>query len=654
MKPFIVNRHGRLVFPSNCFPELDFSVLGSLQQLSSVIKRDFESKAPTATHVIDRIDAGNYATKFDLLRDIGLHLFWVTRYGVTMYDKRPTRWRDVPRGRDDVFLPVLTPWVDAEHKIAAVAAAYEALPAAFDPVAEDRIFKLLFDVFRHKRHHAGELPPIKPTVAEFLANPEHRTLVIANHDPDYPVFRREEILDCRETVPELEALLRWSMVIHNQYPWNRASTTLAEVARIRDDDFVVLFHPRNHDILDFIQRVKAAGSERTTAPRARPDTRSTIQAQPPVRPYPPIEVRKQLAIMPSLEALAVVKGERVCTNVDLIRYAACNWSPMSADEIMRKTGIEQRLYTEQSLENIALAAAAQALDKAGRRPAEIGAVLVCTCTSARLLPSIAAWISGELGMYQTHASCDIVSACAGMSYGLAEAVRLIQEVNRPVLLVCAEKFSDKIGSVRTSRMIFGDGAAAFVVAPARAGEPPDIEVLQTYASGPACEVNSIIWPNPHFDNNITVFGPDVRNLAQRYLVQMMAELRELTAPEGHVPLLDTIELIVPHQANRTMVTTLAEKAGVPLDKLYFNIEKMGNVSAASIPLAIFDAVREGVIKKPTRIFAPGFGAGAVGGYAVLRIDPEIVATSTASTAVPSRQRHTSASSSDDVRAAFGD
>ena len=84
--------------------------------------------------------------------------------------------------------------------------------------------------------------------------------------------------------------------------------------------------------------------------------------------------------------------------------------------------------------------------------------------------------------------------------GLSEATRLLQEVERPVLIVCAEKFSDKIGAVRTSRMIFGDGASALVVGPAEAGGAGDVDVLQSYASGLASEVNSIIWPNPEFDN----------------------------------------------------------------------------------------------------------------------------------------------------------
>ena len=74
-------------------------------------------------------------------------------------------------------------------------------------------------------------------------------------------------------------------------------------------------------------------------------------------------------------------------------------------------------------------------------------------------------------MFQTHTSVDLVAACAGFPYGLVDVVRILQEVRRPVLLVCAEKFSDKVGSVRTSRMIFGDGAAALVVAPAPEDAP---------------------------------------------------------------------------------------------------------------------------------------------------------------------------------------
>ena len=107
MDPFVLNRHDRIVFPSNFVPQLDFSVIESLDQLDSVIRRDFETKAPTGTDILERVEEGGYESRYALLRDVALNLFWANRYAITMYDKRPTRWRDVPRTRTDVFLPIL-------------------------------------------------------------------------------------------------------------------------------------------------------------------------------------------------------------------------------------------------------------------------------------------------------------------------------------------------------------------------------------------------------------------------------------------------------------------------------------------------------------------------------------------------------------------
>jgi len=664
VKPFVVNRHGRLVFPANFFGELDFSVLGTLDQFTAVIGRDFEAKAPTGTDILARVESGAYRGRFELLRDLGQNLFWVNRYSITMFEKRPTRWRDVAKHRDDVFLPVLTPWEDSERKVAAVEGAFRGLPATWDEDTEERVFGLLFDLFRNKLHHATELPAIKPTVAEFLDRPDALTFVMPEHDPDYPVFRTEEILDADERVPELEALMRWAMVLHNQYPWDRSRTELRGPAEIGGDDFVVAFHPRNRDVMAFIDRVKSTG---TTSQHpgdmsaAVPAPREPMEAVAPATPYPPVRVRETFAIQPKLVALAVVRGEYVCDNTDVIRNASFSWSPMSAGDISAKTGIEQRRYTSREPEQLAIHAALAALAKSGRAMEEIGAVLVSTCTSNRQIPSVACWLSGELGLLQTHTSVDLVAACAGLPYGLSEAIRQLQEVKRPVLLVCVEKFSDKIGSARPSRMIFGDGAAAMVIAPAAPGTTGDVEVVQTYASGPRSEVNSIIWPNPEFDNDITVYGPEVKSLVQRYLAQMLDELGAQPDPDdpGRT-LLESIELIVPHQANKTMILNAASKAGLSGDQLYFNIETMGNVSAASIPIAVHDAVRDGVITRPTRIFAPGFGAGAVGGYTVMRIDPAVVADEvvldiledvSSGSAAASRVTGTT---TDDMRVAFGE
>jgi 3-oxoacyl-(acyl-carrier-protein) synthase III len=648
MKPFVINHLGRLVFPSNFFPELDFAVFDTLEQFEAVISRDFETKAPTGSDILHRVEARAYHDRHELLRDMALNLMWVNRYAITLFTKCPTRWRDVPRGRDDVFLPVMTPWEDGERQVAAVEAAYGALPARWNARTEDLLFKGLFGLFRHRRHHATDLPAIPPTLKEALSDPSQCSYHLSRHDPDYPTFTRQQIIDASDDVPELEALLRWSMVLHNQHPWDRAQSRLTPLADLRDDDFVVLYRPRNSEVADFVRRVREGG-------RRRPHPRAVPEPMHPSSPYPALEVRKRFAVMPRIEALAAVNGEHACSNDDLIRNTAFNWSPMSAAEIRETTGIETRRYTERALEEISLEAAEIALGKAGRKAEEIGAVVFCSCTSERLIPSVATWLSGQLGIYQTRASCDIVAACAGFAYGLSEAVRLLQEVERPVLVVCAEKFSDKIGTVRTSRMIFGDGAAALVIGPAEAGAAPDIEVLQTYASGPVSEVNSIIWPNPEFDNNITVFGPEVKALAGRYLKQMIGDLEKLPGPDGSGRLLDSIDLVVPHQANKTMVIKMAAAVGLAFERLYFKIERVGNASSASIPIAIRDAVSEGVISRPMRIFAPGFGAGAVGGFAVLRIDPAVVVQARVPAAMGGAFFAPSApTSSEEVRKAFGE
>ena len=350
VRPFVVNGHGRLVFPSNFSGELDFSVLETLEQLEAVVKRDFESKAPTGSEILERVESGTYDSRAPLLRDLAMNLVWGNRYAMTMYEKRPTRWRDLPRHRDDVFLPLLTPWEQGERKVAAVEEAWAELPATWDADAEDGIFRSLFGVFRHKRHHAAELPPVKPTVGEITSDPANLTFCLSDHDPDYPTHSYEEILDCNESVAELEPLHRLAMVLHNQYPWDLAQSRLEAVGKIGDDDFVVAFVPRSHEVLEFIRRVRARCPAR---PRPAPPT----EAREPIEPLLPTVVREQFTHMPRLESLAVVKGEHVCTNEDIIRNAAYSWSPMTADEIEDKTGIRERRYTERRLEHISLQAA---------------------------------------------------------------------------------------------------------------------------------------------------------------------------------------------------------------------------------------------------------------------------------------------------------
>ena len=618
MKPFVLDRYGRIVFPFNFLPELDFSVFHTLEEFETVVRRDFEDKTRPEMEIVARLAGGDYQERYWLLRDLAGHLFWINRYAMTMYERRPTRWRDVPRQRADVFLPRLID-VDAGPAADALQAGYHGLPPGRDERTEDVVFGILLDVFRSRQTAGVGIEALNPTVGEALARPDTLVCRLLDYAPDYPGYTDDDILGYAHPVPELEALMRHAMVLHDQFRWDREQAELVSVKDLADDDVVVVLHPRNAEVARFIRRGRSGQHRKRVAPRPLPP-------RSPAAPCAPVDVRARFTVMPRLEALAVCKGERACTNEDLVRNAAYCWSPMTAEEIRAKTGIVQRLYTELDLEELALRAARAALVKSGRQPEEIGAVLFCSCTSTRACPSVAAWISGQLGILQTHASYDLVAACAGLAYGLSEAARLLQESGRPALVVCAEKFSDKIGTVRASRMIFGDSAAALVLGPAPAGTPPDLEVFQTYASGPMSEVESIIWPNPAFDNSITVHGPEVRALVSRYLSQMVGELSALPDPDGRArSLLEAIDLVVPHQANKTMVTNLARGAGLPAERLYFNIERVGNTSAASIPLALHDAVHDGVIDRPLRVFAPGFGAGAVGGYVVMRVTPAIAA-----------------------------
>jgi 3-oxoacyl-[acyl-carrier-protein] synthase III len=616
-KPFVLNRHRRLVFPCNFFADLDFSVIETEEQLTQVVVRDIEAKAPTGADILAKTE-GRYWSKYGLLRDMALNLFWANRFAMTMYEKRPVRFRDVPRQRTDVYLPILAPWRNGEQKVKAVAASYAGLPARWDEETESRIHDILFDVYRNKLHHATELSAIKLSVPEVLADPTNLVYCLSDYDPDHPTFGYQEILDCNEERPELEALMRLAMVLHNQYPWDRSKARLEQIGQIDPDEFVVLFVPRNREVSEFIRRARSASP-------ARPAPARAMEPAPERTPVPPMIVPGRFEVLPRIESLSVAKGEQICTNEDVIRNTAYSWSPMTADDISEKTGIEARIYTERELSDIALMAATDAVRGSGRAPEEFGAVIFCSCTNTQMLPSVSTWLSGQMGMYQTHASFDLVAACAGFPYGIGEAVRILQDVRRPVLVVCGEKFSDKIGSVRPSRMIFGDGASAMVIAPAPEGEAGDVEVIQTYASGPVSQVNSIIWPNPEFDNDVTVWGPEVKALVERYLVQMMGELRDIEVPgEPGRKMVDAIDLIVPHQANRTMVVDLAAQAGITEESLYFNIDRVGNVSAASIPIAIYDAVMDGVLDRPVRVFTPGFGAGAVAGYTILRLDPAVV------------------------------
>src|ERR1700691_5327206 len=165
LKPFVINSHGSIVFPGNFFPELDFSVFKTLKQFAAVMRRDFGEKAPTDVEIAARMHAGEYKSRYELCRDLVLNRFWLNRYTLTMYDKRPTRWGDLPRHRNDIFLGVYKPR-DSAGPTAAIEASYLQLPPMWDEATEDKCFRMLLDVLRNKQGSGGEFRALRPTVAE--------------------------------------------------------------------------------------------------------------------------------------------------------------------------------------------------------------------------------------------------------------------------------------------------------------------------------------------------------------------------------------------------------------------------------------------------------------------------------------------------------
>ena len=306
----------------------------------------------------------------------------------------------------------MQPWQDKEGKVAAVENAFASLPSAGDAATEERIWEVLFDPFRHRKHHASALEAIRPTVAQALQDPTQLTFQLGTYDPDYPVFSYADIVDCQEDVAELEALHRWAMVLHNQYPWDRADVRLTALGDLSDDDVVVVFKPKNPEVTRFLHKVTQGAPRASTGTRVASYAPEVVTKQP-IRPYPAVDVRKSFKILPKIEALAVMRGEILCSNDDLIRNTAYCWSPMTAEEISYKTGIETRMYTSRGLDELALDAATAALERSGRQPEEIGAVIFCSCTNHRSMPSMSTWLTGQLGMFQTHMSADITAACAG-------------------------------------------------------------------------------------------------------------------------------------------------------------------------------------------------------------------------------------------------
>ncbi len=298
--------------------------------------------------------------------------------------------------------------------------------------------------------------------------------------------------------------------------------------------------------------------------------------------------------------------ERVVTNRELERTLD------TSDEWIRsRTGIrERRLAADhETTSTMATLAARNALATANLSPSDLDLVLVATCTPERMLPASASVVQNALGA-QRAAAFDLNAACSGFVYALATACQFIAAGNfRNVLVVGSEVYSRILDwTDRSTCILFGDGAGA-VVLQARDDGPGLMSFILgsdgsrghlLYVPGPAGAIT--VSKNGHY--HLAMDGPDVFKFA----VTAMCQASREAAQAAGIALSD-IELVIPHQANQRISQAAARALGIPPERFFSNVERYGNTSAASIPIALCEAVEEKSIRPGDHVLMVGFGAG---------------------------------------------
>jgi 3-oxoacyl-[acyl-carrier-protein] synthase-3 len=312
--------------------------------------------------------------------------------------------------------------------------------------------------------------------------------------------------------------------------------------------------------------------------------------------------------------------EKRLTNADLAKMVDTN------DEwIIQRTGIRQRRIAGEgeTTASLAIIAARKALAAAGIQASDLDLILTATITPEMIFPTTSCFVAAALGLNQTPAF-DMTAACSGFVYGFNVAANFIRAGQyRNVLMIGAETLS-RITDYqdRGSCILFGDGAGAVVLQ--RSTDPRrGLIYSQLCADGNGAEVMRCMPGSRHpishemVDNRqqfMQLKGREVYKFAVQKFVELIEQAMracELT-PE-------TLKLIVPHQVNQRIIDSAIEKLGLPPEKVYVNIERYGNTSAASIPIALDEAWREGKLSVGDAVIFVAFGAGLTWGSAVVRI-----------------------------------
>ena len=309
---------------------------------------------------------------------------------------------------------------------------------------------------------------------------------------------------------------------------------------------------------------------------------------------------------------------RVLTNVDLERMVETSdaW-------IVERTGIRERriVASGESCSDLAVKAAERALEAAGVAAADLDLILVATCTGDAPLPATACVLQHRLGA-QRAAACDISAACSGFVYALAVGDAYVRSGYGRVLGVGSEVMSMLMDwTDRGTCILFGDGAGAVVLGPAADGQG----ILSSHLHS-----DGTLWDLICVPGGGSAAPPSEKMLAEglQYLkmkgnetfkvaVRTMEEVaREALSANGLS--VEDLDLYIPHQANLRIIKAVASRLGLPMEKVVMNMDRYGNTSAASIPLALDEAVRGGRVREGNLILMEAFGGGLTWGSVLVR------------------------------------
>ncbi|MGE5320633.1 MAG: beta-ketoacyl-ACP synthase III [Hyphomicrobiaceae bacterium] len=302
------------------------------------------------------------------------------------------------------------------------------------------------------------------------------------------------------------------------------------------------------------------------------------------------------------------------TNTDLVARGV-----NTSDEwIVERTGIRKRhlAAADQASSDLAFEASRAAINDAGIAADKIDLIIVATSTPDYVFPGTAAILQAKLGITNGSAAFDVQAVCSGFVYGLAIADKFIRSgSHRCALVVGAEVFSRILDwNDRSTCVLFGDGAGAVIV---EAADAPGILATALHADGRYVDILSV--PG-HVSGGQVIGSPLLRMDGQavfKFAVKVLAEVANevLAASEFDAA---AVDWLIPHQANVRILQATAKKLGLPMEKVVVTVADHGNTSAASIPLALDVAVRDGRIRRGQHLLLEGVGGGFTWGAVLLR------------------------------------